>query len=174
VKISRRSFAAVTLAGILVLSPSPARAQALNVKLGLWEVTWTVQTAGLPPIDTSKMTPEQRARVEAAMKLRATTPTTRTRRDCMTKEKLEKEPFQEKALDPSCKRTILSNTPSLREFTIECTGDQATSGRMRFEALSPENVKGTTRMSIVRGGSQMTADTTLAAKWIGASCGDVK
>jgi len=81
----RRAFrvaiiVAVTGATLLCLQPLSARAgkaglvaaqtgsiPTLDVKLGLWEVTSASTRSGMPTIDTSKMTPEQRARVEAAL-----------------------------------------------------------------------------------------------------------
>ncbi|MGA2360569.1 MAG: hypothetical protein ABSF66_16325 [Terriglobales bacterium] len=67
----------------------------LNVKEGLWEMTVTHSMSGMPampdipPDVLAKMPPEQRARMEAMMK---GGPSTDVRKECITKEKIEKQP----------------------------------------------------------------------------------
>src|SRR5581483_11215497 len=60
-----------------------------NVKTGLWETTSTLP---MSPELLAKLTPEQRARVEAALKGEANNgkPTTRTYKSCLTKEQLDR------------------------------------------------------------------------------------
>lgn len=54
-----------------------AATEPLNVKTGLWQVTEISTTSGVPPLPAGmqarldKMTPEQRAKLEAAMKGRS-------------------------------------------------------------------------------------------------------
>ncbi|HEY1242524.1 MAG TPA: hypothetical protein VGF16_18310, partial [Bryobacteraceae bacterium] len=66
----------------------------MDVKTGLWESTMTNQMSGQMPIPAealAKLTPEQRARIEQAMKARASQgPKTSTNRSCVTKEQLNK------------------------------------------------------------------------------------
>jgi Protein of unknown function (DUF3617) len=162
------------LVTFVVLS-APMRAQSLNVKPGLWEVTATTTTSGMPPMDLSGLPPDQRAKIEAAMKKQMgdmAKPT--VTHECMTKEKIDKELFGDKDLDPSCKRTTIAKTPTLQELKVECTGKQKMTGTMRFEALTPESVKGTVNMIAEGAGQTMNASSTFSAKWLGASCGDVK
>jgi hypothetical protein len=149
---------------------------ALNVKLGLWEMTSTSETSGMPPIDTSKMTPEVRARIEAAMKARGGTPSSPTvRRDCLTKEKLADAAFQDpRANGSSCKRTIVTNTPALMEMHIECASPRAMTGDFRVEVLASDNVKVTTKMVAGEGAQVMNINGTTNGKWVSAACGDVK
>jgi len=63
--------------------------QPLNIKTGLWQLTMTTTVSGRPPIPPealARMTPEQRAKFEAAMKARASHgPRTRTYKNCVTK-----------------------------------------------------------------------------------------
>jgi|SRR5450759_3827797 hypothetical protein len=173
---ARPAFRFSVIVGVgLIVGAAPASAQTFNVKLGLWEVTSTTQSTGALPIDTSKMTPEQRARVEAAMAARANAaPTTRTTRSCMTQKELEKDLFQEQENDPACKRTVVANSPTVREVKLECTGEGKMSGDMRFEAVTPEAMKGTIKMAGARQGHAMTVSSTLTAKWLGSACGAVK
>src|SRR6185437_10511547 len=124
----------------------------LDVKPGLWETTTTSQSSGMPPIDVSKLTPEQRARFEAALRAQqAKGAQTHTNKSCLTKEKL-KDIFSdmEKGSDMSCKRTIASNTRSVADFKMECTDGtgRKTNGTLHVEAVSRESVKGTMKMSM--------------------------
>ncbi len=173
----------LTAAFVLALAALPGSAQVLkgsvvplNVKLGLWEATIVVQSSGAPPIDTSKMTPEQRARMEAALEAsrkRAATP--HTTRTCLTKEKLEQMPFQDRK-DQSCKHTVTASTTSMYAVKFACTGEQgaATSGEWHFEAATPELVKGNGEITMENAGQKMVSTTTMTAKWVADSCGDVK
>jgi Protein of unknown function (DUF3617) len=149
---------------------------ALNVKLGLWELTSTSETSGMPPIDTSKMTPEVRARIEAALKARGGTPSAPiVRRDCLTKEKLANYAFQDpQANDSSCKRTIVTNTSTLMEMHIECASARKMTGDFRVEVLAPDTVKMTTKMAGGEGAQVMNINGTMNGRWVSASCGDVK
>ena len=149
---------------------------ALNVKLGLWELTSTSETSGMPPIDTSKMTPEVRARIEAALKARGGTPSSPiVRRDCLTKEKLANYAFQDpQANDSSCKRTIVTNTATLMEMHIECAGGRKMTGDFRVEVVAPDTVKMTTKMASGEGAQVMNINGTMNGRWVSASCGDVK
>jgi hypothetical protein len=164
--------ASVTAAAATVVAQTPA----LNVKLGLWEITSTGQSSGAPPFDTSKMTPEQRARVEAVMKARggAISQPPRATRTCITKEKLANNGFQEGDADSSCKRTLVTNTATALEMKIECGGERPRTTQARFDASSPDNVKGNVKVTITGSSGQSVIDVGLVGKWLGASCGDVK
>ena len=70
--------------------------QPLDVKPGLWETTTTTEMGGMPPMPAdvlAKMTPEQRAKFEAAMKARAAQGAkTTTRRTCLDQGRAEQAP----------------------------------------------------------------------------------
>jgi len=167
--------------GAIMLAAGAAllHAQALDVKLGLWEITTTSETTGTPQIDTSKMTPEQRARVEAALQARgargATPP--RVRRGCITKEAMEKDKnlFQDsQANDSSCKRTIVTDTRVLQEMRVECAAPRKMTGTLRVEVLAPDKVRASTKMAAGEGPQVMTFNQIVNARWVSAACGDVK
>ena len=149
---------------IAVMLSSAAWAQAkfqpLNVKTGLWESTITSTTSGQMPIPAemlAKLSPEQRAKFEARMKQNSTPKTrTYTNRDCETKEKLAEQPFNSAK---ECKQTITASTSTKAEVKMICEfGDVKTSGIMRIDVLSPENVKGSGQMTSNGGGHSMTVD----------------
>jgi len=152
-----------------------------NIKIGLWEMTETHNMSGMPPMPTippealAKMTPEQRAQMEASMKnsLGGGQKTT-TRKYCVTKEKLEKDTvFGENRNE--CTRTVLSSSSTATEVKIHCQEKEMTSdGTFKFQALSPESVKGTVRMTMTGSGRTMHMDIDFVSKYLGAACGDVK
>lgn len=150
-----------------------ARAERFDVKLGLWEVTRTTETSGALPIDTSKLTPEQRGRLEAAMKARQGT-RTHTLRSCLTQEKLDRDMFSSDKENAKCKHTVVASTRTVREVKMECTGDEPMTGDLRFEALTRERVKGDAKMTVGEGARSMKVNSTVTAKWIGSDCGAVK
>jgi hypothetical protein len=170
------TFAIVAGLGLVVLSSSSANGQTLNVKAGLWEMTTVGQTSGAPPVDTSKMTPEQAARMEAMMKASAARGgTPRTFKECITKEKLAKDPFQDPESAHNCKRTDITRTSTVMAFNEECVTETGkTTAEAHFEATSTEQVKGTMKIKIDRNGRSMTMNNQITGKYLGASCGDVK
>jgi len=150
----------------------------LNVKEGLWEVTVTHTMSGMPatpnipPDALAKMPPEQRARVEAMMK---GTPSTDVRKECVTKEKLQKNSaFSNNRGD--CTRTLVTSTGSKLEVKIHCQEKQSTTdGTLVLEALSSDGVKGTMHsVSNSNSGHNMNMDLTFSSKYLGPVCGDVK
>jgi hypothetical protein len=169
------------LIGMMLVSSAAwaqGKFQPLNVKTGLWESTATSTTSGQMPIPAellARLTPEQRAKMEARMNANANSaPRTRTftSKGCETKEKLAEQPF---ANQKECKETVLSSTASRIELKVSCDlGDVHSSGTMHIEALSPEAVKGSGQMTSDGGGHSMTINTAFSAKWVGPSCGDVK
>ncbi len=146
--------------------------QPLNVKTGAWETKFTTTISGAPPIPQERldrMTPEQRAQVEAAMGKMATgRPETRTRRTCLTRKDLEKDPFNDRK---SCKETVLTSTGSKMEIKEVCTEESSTiNANVRIEASDSENVKGWVQAKVTGGGNTMNVNQTFTSKWIGAAC----
>ena len=151
--------------------------QPLNVKTGLWETSWTSSVSGRPPIPADmleKLTPEQRARFEAAMQRMASqTPKSRSNRSCLTKEKLERDPFNEK--DKSCTETVLTSTGSKMEVREVCTQENATTDMtVHIEAVDSEHVRGSVKSNTSGGGNTMNVNGSFTSKWLGAACGDTK
>jgi Protein of unknown function (DUF3617) len=143
----------------------------LDVKLGLWETTSQTNVAGQLPISPEQManlTPEQRARIEQAMKATSGKPI--TSKSCLTKDKLERG-F---AFDnhKECTHNLLTSTAHNIEVQMTCTAKQ---GKMNLlvkaEALSSTNVKGATHMTMEGGGRTMTSDGSFTSKWISSDCG---
>lgn len=169
----------VIFIGLILTSSLPVRAadtvQPLNVKTGLWEMTMTTTTSGTMPISAelaAKMTPEQRARMEAAMKAHSAEKTrTTTYKSCMTKEKLEKG-FDFGQKDSKCTPTVVNSTASSEDarFSCELQVDVKSSGTIHFDALDPENIKGSGQTSTTGGGNTMNVKLSWTGKWIGPAC----
>jgi hypothetical protein len=151
----------------------------LNVKEGLWEMTVTHSMSGMPampdipPDVLAKMPPEQRARMEAMMK---GGPSTDVRKECITKEKIEKNSaFSNNRGD--CTRTVVNSTGSKLEVKIHCEEKQAsTDGTLVLETVGSDHVKGTMQMQSATNanGHTMNMNFTFSSKYLGPACGDVK
>jgi hypothetical protein len=150
----------------------------LNVKEGLWEMTVTHSMSGMPaapnipPDALAKMPPDQRARIEAMMN---GAPSTDIRKECVTKEKIEKHSaFNTNRGD--CTRTVVSSTGSKLEMKFHCVEKQSSSdGTFVMEAMGSDNVKGTMHsVTNTSSGRTMNMDFTISSKYLGPDCGDVK
>jgi len=173
-------LAAIFLAPSMFSSPTLWAADSitpLNVKEGLWEMTVTHSMSGMPatpnipPDVLAKMPPEQRARVEAAMK---GGPSTDVRKECITKEKLEKHSaFSNNRGD--CTRTVVNSTGSKLEMKIHCEEKQSsTDGTLMLETVGSDRVKGTMQSVTNANGHTMNMNFTFSSKYLGPACGDVK
>jgi hypothetical protein len=156
-------FCAATLA---------AQSTPLNVKTGEWESTLTNETSGQLPVPQEmldKMTPDQRAKMEAMMKARGMQgPRTTVTKNCVKKEDLDK-PFGNE--NKSCKQTILTSSATKQEIHIECNmGGGKQVGTLKFEAVDSSTVKGSMQMTDSNGGRTMNVNSTFSAKWLGPAC----
>lgn len=165
------------LCRLILLAPMTLSAanklQPLNVKVGQWEMNQTMTTSGEMPIAPElldKLTPEQRARIEAHMKANSGSHTrTSTYKSCLTKEQLEKGPtFLDKS---TCNWTVLNSSSNRADLKGVCTDRSVKSNMtLHIDALTPES----TRMSadvIVNGdGHTMNLHATFTGKWVGPVC----
>jgi hypothetical protein len=167
--ISRIAF---PLASALFCAGICAAQTPLNVKTGEWESTMTNETSGQMPIPQEmidKMTPEQRAKMEAMMKARGMQgPRTTVTKHCVKKEDLDK-PFGNE--NKSCKPTIVSSSATKQEIHMECEmGGGKQVGTLKFEAVDSSTVKGSMQMTASNGGRTMNVNSTFSAKWLGSAC----
>ncbi len=174
----RNLFAAILLGGALSFG---ADAQTLNAKLGLWEVTSTTESSGRPPIPPevlARLSPEQRAKMEAALQAHQSKgPRTDTHKACYTEKDRERAfQSQDDNGERSCKRTIVSQSARRMEVRLDCSGSNmgAANGMFTVEAITPENVKGTVDMKVTRGDNTMNVKSSFSARWLGADCGEYK
>jgi hypothetical protein len=149
----------------------------LNVKPGLWEMTSDSERSGTPPIPPealAKLTPEQRAQLEAAMQ-QSMGPQHRVMQHCVTQADIDKGFDEiERMGHGKCTQNVASSTSTLRAGTFSCTGSQTMSGTYRFEARSPESMVAHWEMSVSNGDKTMQMKSVTEGKWLGADCGDLK
>lgn len=164
------SFAIVGLGVILV-----AQAPVLDLKLGLWENTIVTNIGGAPPVDTSKMSPEQAAKIAEAMKGLAGD-RTMTEKTCVKKEDLENESFMlPHDAKTTCTRTVGTNTRASFVADVTCTGDRPMKGQVNIQSLAGGTAfKGAVKMETSARGSTMNVAMTLTGKYLGPDCGSVK
>lgn len=145
-------------------------ADRLNVRTGLWEITTSTVTQGTPQIPAdvlAKMTPQQRAQMEAAFASRAAAgPHVNTTRDCITEEDLTKPFYREK----ECSAKIVKNTATSQEIDVVCAGEHSNTGKMHINTPTPESMNGTMELRMSGGEDAMVIKTQLKGRWLGASC----
>lgn len=160
---------------ILVTAADPV----FDVKMGLWEVSNTMQMSGMPPIPNfDQLPPEQRARVEAAMKRMSGAPHTTTNRSCVTREGIQESIAR--AASPqqdSCDPKLVSMTSSKVVLRVECkpkNGGQS-NGDVVIERADSEHFTGTGDVKTNdASGHNMEIKMTMAGKFISSDCGKLK
>jgi uncharacterized protein DUF3617 len=175
-------LAAIVLSSLVLLAEEKLTPP--NVKEGLWESTVSHSSSGMPgiPADAlAKMTPDQRAQVEAMMKQRgmSSNGNSTTVKGCVTKEKIAKGmAFSENR--ENCTRNVVSSTPSHFEIKLHCDVDAkngnktTTDGTVTVDVLGSDSVKGATHMVTNSNGRNMTMDSTFTSRYLGSDCGDIK
>jgi Protein of unknown function (DUF3617) len=151
----------------------------LNVKEGLWETTSTrlMTGMGIPADSLAKMSPEQRAHVEAMMKEKGLgAPATDVRKECVTKEKLEKQSaFGSTNQAGNCSHTVVNSTGSKLEMKIRCEGeDHNSDGTVLVEVVNSDTVKGKVQFATNSKGRNMNMDMSFTGRYLGSDCGEVK
>lgn len=149
--------------------------QPMNVKTGQWQTTVLVNSGGslaMPSDYMAKLTPEQRVRVESAMK-QASKPktTTRVNQDCLTQDDLNRgTPF--KPDDKQCTQKILGSSSSSLNVEEDCSESGMVSKTvLSLQAENPELVKGTGTVTMSSEGHAFTSNITFTSKWLSLSCG---
>lgn len=172
-----KCFLLAVLASGFGVSAAQAGPVTLNVRPGLWEMTVSGQGSGTPPIPAevlARMTPEQRAKFQAAMAARmGGGDKPNVYKSCITETTLQRG-FNtgESNAQRKCTQTILSSTASAMDGREECTGGRAhMSGHFHFAAPDPVTVNGTIDYSVGDGAHTMTMKQVIHGKWVGADCG---
>ncbi len=152
-----------------------------NIKPGLWEVSNTPQMSGEMPIpeeQLAKLTPEQRARMEAAMKAAMSNGgKPHVYKECMTPEKIARGfDIDRHGDDSSCKRKVVSSSANELTLHDECNDPtRKTVMDVHFEIKGGTQMSGKINVVMTSpSGKTMTVNSTVQGKWLGASCGSVK
>ena len=148
-------------------------ADKLDVKPGLWEITSSHQITGIPPMPKEwkdKVTPEQRAAMEAAFKKETEKgPQTDTERECITQKDSEK-PFD--IGDKDCTQTVVRTTRTTQEVRLSCNGETKGNGVLRVTTPTPETMTGSLDLQLGEGADAMQVKSQLKGRWLGPDCGD--
>jgi hypothetical protein len=130
----------------------------------------------IPPEQLAKMTPQQRAQVEAMMKSRmgaAGAPQTNTSKSCLTSESF-KNAMAMGQRNENCTQKLMSSSSSMQNIHMECTqGKTNMVGDLMIERIDSEHAKGNVVMK-TSGEQAMNMKMSFTAKWLSADCGDVK
>lgn len=146
----------LSLLGLLTLAAGAAAgAEPLNIKPGLWNMSTTTALSGsmLPPALLAQMSPEQRARIEASLKQQGAKGHAGSSKTCVTKEDLARGSVHtDPAADQKdCRYQVASQTATHMETHFQCTGQAARAGEMKFDAVSPEQIKGAIQVTTTHG-----------------------
>jgi hypothetical protein len=172
-----------TAIGVFLVVPltlgASDKIQPLNIRLGLWQMTYTTERNGgiaahtIRPELLAKMTPQQRARTKARLKAKAEQgPQVATKQYCLTEEKLKNATFSSED-SRSCRRTMIASTVKIQQFHEECTdGKTKRTADGRFESSQPEALKGSLQVkSTAEDAKGVSTKMAIAGKWLANSCG---
>ena len=146
--------------------------QPLNVKTGMWEINLTTNQSGvlpIPPDDLARMSPQQRARFEGALRAQQGSHT-RTYKSCVTEEGLKKGLDFTDRRDRECSQKLISSTSTHAEVQLACDIEGVKGhGTLVYDVVDSEHVKGSSKV-VVEGDSPMTVNSTATSHWLGSSC----
>ena len=170
--MSRQILAAATLAAALPL----LAAEPLAVRAGLWETTTEVVSSGLPQLPAmpagvlDNLSPEQRAKVEQAMKLLDSSgaPQVHVERSCVTAEDIKEGVFKaaRESQGQQCRFDVVSATATRQELKMICPGQLGADGRMVLTVLDDTHVEATMDAKV----QVVTMNMKMKGRWIAASC----
>jgi hypothetical protein len=153
----------------LLTSATAFASDTMDIKTGLWEMTYATETHGmlLPQSTLDKLTPEQRAKVQASMNAQqAGGPRSHTEKTCVTAEDLKKGVFRDDEEDSTCKYTSLTRTKTVQEESVQCSGAEGRRGTFKVEAQDPEHIVAQFTQEQNAGG----VSVRMKGKWLAASC----
>jgi Protein of unknown function (DUF3617) len=155
-------------------APCAFAAEKLDVKPGLWEIASTSHISGIPPLPKeleNKVTPEQRAAMEAAFRKEAEKgPQTDTDRECITQKEAE-QPF-DLGETKDCTQTVVRTTRTTQEVRLACNGELKGSGVLRVTTPTPETMSGSLDLQLGSGKDAMKVKSQVEGRWLGPDCGD--
>jgi hypothetical protein len=169
-----QSFAALAVAlGGASAALLASAAEKLDIRTGTWEITATTHMSGTPLSREmlGKMTPQQRAEIEAAMKAEAAKgPQTEVTRECITAEDVTR-PFHANTTE-DCTETITRTTRNTQEARLVCTGETKGTGLLRVNAPNPETMTATLDLRTGDGPESFTIKSQMKGRWLAATCED--
>jgi hypothetical protein len=128
----------------------------------------------IPPDVLAKMTPDQRARMQAMM-ANGGPGKPMTDQSCVTEKDLEHGIRPDNDNEKSCKVESMTSTGKTQEMHLVCTNSQGKStGVFTITATSRESYEATMDMQMIIGGHPTTMKIHMQGKWLSANCNNVK
>ena len=168
-----RTFVTIAIA-LVVAAPLQTFAASFNAKPGAWQMSMTTLMAGnpLPPEALANMPPENRAKVEEAMKARAGKPITITQKTCVSQKDLDQDRIIRAVKDDSnCTRKLVSKSATRLVMEQTCPEPRASTAQMTIEATTPESLTATIDMARADAKGKIHLDIT--GHWLGESCAGI-
>jgi hypothetical protein len=180
--MTSRAYLALGAAALLsAATAAPARADnaKLDVKPGLWEITYAGTSNGkipLPPDVAANLTPEQRQRIEAAQQAQLEQmKQPHTAKMCLTPAQLAEGFKIGPGNQPGCKDSVVSSTPNAMHLREECTSiSPPRTVDVNYQAPDRQTVNSTLHVVVGSGPQAMVMDRTMHGKWLAADCGNVQ
>ena len=140
---------AIWLSGIVLVGSLAWAAEGLNVRTGLWQMTYL-----------TKISVAQGNKPNAG-------PESYTEKTCVTAKDLQEGAFRADTSDTEnkCIYKMTAQTATLQQGSSSCNGGKNT-GQIRIEALSREKVRGSMSMA----GPGFSSDIQVSGQWLSASC----
>jgi Protein of unknown function (DUF3617) len=160
-------------AGVLAL---PIAAFASHGKVGLWEITTTMNMGGGGMPDLSKLPPDQRAMVEAQLKRSGVSMTgnTVTAQHCMTAAEVaqDKPPAMGHMKDCNVQNMKFTGG-SMTADTVCSSANMTGSGHIAVAYTGDSSYSGSMTFTGTAQGHPMSMNNTFSGRWVAADCGSV-
>jgi hypothetical protein len=162
-RVSQR--AVYLAAGIAVAALGSVPAVADHGKAGLWNITVSMNMAGMP--DMSKLPPEAQAAMRAhGMSMNGHSMTVQ---HCMTPEEVKND-HPHMRNEQACKMSNVKTGAGLFSADLSCSGEMQGAGHVEFVFDSPEHYSGKQSMTGTSQGHSIDETTSFDAHWVGADC----
>ncbi len=151
--------------------PLGLHAETIDLKTGAWAVDAETQTSGIsvPKHVLDKMSPEQRAKVEASLRATDGKVVKHTIHTCVTKEDLQNSAvFDSDSSEASkCTRKVIAETARSFQAEETCPPPEASKTIVKIDSNAPTDYSGTLERATADGGRIMSK---LTGRWVSATC----
>jgi hypothetical protein len=164
-----RVHVAAVCSGLLIACAASG-ADRLNIRPGEWEITSKTQMSGafLPNETLAKMTPQQRAQLEASMREQANRE--EVERECVTEKEIQ-QPFGGADLEKNdCRQSMVQTSRTTQEVRFVCTGERKGSGVLKLNAPDPKRMTATVELRGGEGAETYLIRTQMSGRWLSDQC----
>lgn len=153
--------------------PLYALAAPFGAKPGAWEITTTTLMQGMmiPAEALADMPPEQRAKIENAMRAHSGKPVTRVTKSCVTQQELDQDSMIGTDDEDDCKKKVVSRSATKLVLEKTCPAPRAYAAKWMIVAKTPESLAATADLVQADGGK---IHLDIKGRWLGSSCAGIK